>query len=205
MSGTQERPSEKDGAAEGDTDPASGAPGRTGFRPPTRLATRFLGTALVLAACDAPDAADASIGVWVLLLVAAAVAWWAAPMIDERPVQTSLRWQRIAARRRPTLLAVASVVAAAVTDPPTWLAACVAALFLAYLLITDDWIMGSTAPRAARAPGPALTAAGAAALTFVCATVPAASTTWARLPAALVVAATAACLALAIRGRHARD
>jgi hypothetical protein len=176
-----------------------------GIRLPAQLPARFLGTALALAACDAPDVGGMRAGVRVfLLVVVAGFAWWAAPMIDERPVRTSLRWQRIAARRRPTLLAVASVLAAVATDPPTWVAACVVALFLAYLLITDDWIMGSTAPRAARAPGPALTAAGAAALTFVCATVPVASTSWARLPAALALAATAACLALAIRGRRAR-
>ncbi|SFE51835.1 hypothetical protein SAMN05216251_103376 [Actinacidiphila alni] len=176
---------------------------RTLLRMPSQLPARFLGTALALAACDLPAATGTSPGARVfLLVVVGCAAWWAAPMTDARPAQYALRRRGIAARRRPTVLAAASVVAAAATDPPTWLAVCVAALFLAYVLITDDWIMGSTAPRAARAPAPLLTAAAASALTFVCATVPVASTSWARLPAALALAATAACLAMVMRGRR---
>jgi hypothetical protein len=184
--------------------PAPGVRHRRGIRLPGQLPARFLGVALAVASCDVSRAAHGSAGEWLLLVLVAGVAWWAAPMTDARPVQDSLRWRRVAARRRPTLLAASAVAAAALSDPPTWLAACVTGLFLAYLLITDDWLMGSTAPRAARAPAPALTAAGAAALTFVCATVPVASTSWARLPAALALAATVACLALATRGRRPR-
>ncbi|MFF7154120.1 hypothetical protein [Streptomyces sp. NPDC008139] len=172
------------------------------IRLPAQLPARCLAVALALAACDAPEAVRHSLGAQVALLVVVGVAWWAAPMVDERPVRNSMRWTKIAARRRSTVLAVGSVVAAAVTDPPTWLAACVVGLFLAYLLITDDWTRGSTAPRAARGPAPALTAAAAVALTFVCATVPVAGTDWARLPAALALAATAGCVALAVRGRR---
>ncbi|MFF7194416.1 hypothetical protein ACFZAM_11975 [Streptomyces sp. NPDC008079] len=172
------------------------------IRLPAQLPARCLAVALALAACDAPEAVRHSLGAQVALLVVAGVAWWAAPMVDERPVRNSMRWAKVAARRRSTVLAVGSVVAAAVTEPPTWLAACVAGLFLAYLLITDDWTRGATAPRAARGPAPARTAAAAVALTFVCATVPVAGTDWARLPAALALAATVGCVALAVRGRR---
>lgn len=226
MSGTAERR----GAAEGRTevvvpaasappgtsgrspagpDPSASAPapapavrGPIGIRLPAQLPARCLGVALALASCNVSAAVHHSLSAWLMFVVVAGVAWWAAPMIDQRPVQNSLRWTRIAARRRPTVFAVASVVAAAITDPPTWVAACVAGLFLAYLLITDDWTMGSAAPRSARRPAPALTAAAAVTLTFVCATVPVASTDWARLPAALALAATVTCVALAVRGRR---
>jgi hypothetical protein len=173
------------------------------IRLPDQLAARFLGVALALASCNVSAAVHRTLGVQVLVAAVAVAAWWAAPMTDERPVQNSLRWYRIAARRRSTVLAVGAVALAAITDPPTWLAACVTGLFVAYLLITDEWTRGSTAPSGSRDTGPALTAAAAAALAFLAACVPMGSTDWARLPAALALAATVTCLALALRGRRA--
>lgn len=167
-----------------------------------RLAARCLGTALAVAACDPAASVHAHPVALVGIALVAAAAWTAAPMVDARPVQTSLRWFHVAARRRTTLVASGSVVLAALADPPTWLAACVTGLFVAYLLVTDVWTRGSTAPPGALTWTPALTAAGAAAVVFLGATVPLATSSWARLPAALALAATASCVALALRGRR---
>lgn len=205
MSGTVRQPdtAAPEAAAPASVAPAPAAPARAPrIHLPEQLPARFLGVALAVASCDVAEAVHHNVGVKVLVAAAAVAAWWAAPMIDARPVRHSLRWFHVAARRRSTVLAVGSVAAAALTDPPTWLAACVTGLLVAYLLITDEWTRGCAAPRAARAAtGPPLTAAAAAAIVFLGATVPVASTSWARLPAALALAATATCLALALRGR----
>ncbi|WP_328459843.1 hypothetical protein [Streptomyces sp. NBC_00448] len=168
-----------------------------------RLAVRCVGTALVVAACDPPAAVHGSKLMVALVVVAAALAWWASPMVDERPAQTSMRWPALAARRRCTVLAAASIVIAAVTDPPVWLGACVGALLLAYLLLTDAWTTGATAPTGRPEPGTALVTAAACALVFLAAEAPLAHTSWARLVAAPAVAATTTCLALALRHRGA--
>jgi hypothetical protein len=170
--------------------------------PGGRLAVRCLGVALALASCDLPSVLAGSATGMTLVAVVAVAAWWAAPMVDARPVQTSIRWAALAARRRTTLLAAGSVAVAAATDPPVWLAACVGALLLAYLLVTDPWTYGVTAPRETRPdPAPALAAAAACAVVFLAAQAPLAHTSWARLPAALALAATTTCLALALRHR----
>lgn len=168
-----------------------------------RLAARLLGVALVLAACDPPAALHASVVAQALVVLAAGVAWWAAPLVDERPVRSSTRPTAMAARRRTTLLAAGAVVIAAGTEPPTWLAVCVAVLLLAYLLVTDPWLFGATVPRGRPAATPPLIAAAAGAVVFLAAQAPVADTSWARLPAALAVAATVTCLALSLR--HRRD
>jgi hypothetical protein len=169
----------------------------------SHLTARVLGTALVIASCDpASVLRGARIGI-LAVVVLAAVAWWAAPMTDARPVRTSARWSVIARERRTTLLAAGSVAVAAATEPPTWTAACVTGLLLAYLLVTDTWTMGATAPRTARRPAPALTAAAAAAVVFLIASAPIHSTSWSRLPAALAIGATVTCVALALRQRRA--
>jgi hypothetical protein len=167
-----------------------------------RIAARCLGIALAVAACDPAAAVHGTPVALPGIVLVAAAAWWAAPMVDARPVQTSLRWFHVAARRRTTVLAAGSVVLAAVTDPPAWLAACVTGLFVAYLTVTDTWTRGSTAPPGDRTWTSSLIAAAAAAAVFLGATVPVAATSWARLPAALALAATAACVALALRGRR---
>jgi hypothetical protein len=174
---------------------------RGGVRGDSPLTARCLGAALALAACDPPATVHAPVVVKVLVVIAAALAWWAAPMVDERPAQTSMRWAALAVRRRTTLLAAASVAVAALTGPPVWTAACVAVLLLAYLLVTDPWAGGVTAPAGPRPAGPASAAAAACALVFLAAEVPLSDTSWARLPAALAVVATTSCLALALRHR----
>lgn len=172
----------------------------------SRRAARLLGTALAVAACDPPAAFHASFAVKTLVVIAAVAAWWAAPMVDERPIQTSARWPALARRRRTTLLAAGSVVVAALAGPPVWLAACVTVLLPAYLLATDTWTAGVTAPPGTRVAGtPALAAAAACTLVFLAAQAPLGHTSWARLPAALAVAATATCLALALKHRGAAD
>ncbi len=169
-----------------------------------RLPARFLGTALAVAACDPPGALRGGTVDRLLVALVAVAAWWAAPMRDERPVRSSMRWTELALRRRTTALAAGSVVLAAATDPPVWVAGCVTALLLAYLLVTDPWVLGTTAPAGTRTePGAALAALAGCAVVFLAAQAPLAHTSWARLPAALAVAATASCLALVLRHRGA--
>jgi hypothetical protein len=176
--------------------------------PVSRIGDRLLGTALAVAAAD-PDRLARGHGARgpeiALLVVLGAIAWWAAPMTDDRPTSTALRPAALARRRRNTLLPAGAVVVAALTDPPVWDAACVTALLAAYLLATDAWTNGVTAPPP-RGPRPAAAAGAAAACAavFLAARVPLHGTSWARLPAALAVTATVACLALALGHRADR-
>lgn len=164
-----------------------------------RLTARILGVALAVTACNPPRALDGPLDGWALVLAAAGAAWWAAPMVDARPVLSSMRWTAVAAHRRNTLLPAGAIALAALTAPAVWLAACVTGLLVAYLLITDGWTMGATAPPGIDRATPALAAAAAAAVAFAAATAPVAGTAWSRLPAALALAATATCVALALR------
>lgn len=164
-----------------------------------RLTARLLGVALAVTACNPPRTLGGPAAGRALVLVAAGAAWWAAPMVDARPVVSSMRWFAVAAHRRNTLLPAGAVALAAVTAPAVWLAACVTGLLVAYLLVTDAWTMGVTAPAGTDRATPALGAAAAAAVAFAAATAPVAHTSWSRLPAALALAATAACVALALR------
>lgn len=168
----------------------------------SRITDRLLGTALAVAACDPPAALHAPLPVRVLVVGAAAAAWWAAPMVDARPASTSMRWRTVAARRRTTVLPAATIVVAAATGPPVWLVACIAALLLAYLLVTDPWTAGVTAPSGRPQATPALAAAAASAVVLLAAQAPVAATSWARLPASLAIAATTVCLVLALRTRR---
>ncbi|MEU2779673.1 hypothetical protein ABZ646_44335 [Streptomyces sp. NPDC007162] len=167
----------------------------------SRITDRLLGTALAVAACDPPTALHASVLVRALVLAAAATAWWAAPMVDARPVVASARWGTLAARHRTTLLPATAIAVAAATGPPLWLVVCIAALLPAYLLVTDPWTAGVTAPPDRPQATPALAAAAATAVVLLAAQAPVARTSWARLPASLAIAATAVCLVLALRGR----
>ncbi|MFE5768630.1 hypothetical protein ACFQ7O_09740 [Streptomyces sp. NPDC056485] len=162
----------------------------------------MLGTALAVAACNPPAVLHAPLLVRALVLGAATAAWWAAPMVDARPVLTSMRWQTFAARRRTTVLPAAAIVVAATTDPAVWLVVCIAALLLAYVLVTDAWTAGVTAPPGRPQATPALAAAAAIAVVLLAAQAPVADTSWARLPASLAIAATTVCLVLALRTRR---
>ncbi|WP_255945216.1 hypothetical protein [Streptomyces odontomachi] len=168
----------------------------------SRITDRLLGTALAVAACNPPAALYAPLPVKVLVVGAAAAAWWAAPMVDARPVSTAMRWRSIAARRRTTVLPAAAIVVAAATGPALWLVVCTAVLLLAYLLVTDAWTAGVTAPPSRPQTTPALTAAAATAAVLLAAQAPVAGTSWARLPASLAIAATTVCLVLALRTRR---
>jgi len=123
-------------------------------------------------------------------------------MVDARPVLTSMRLRTVAARRRTTVLPAAAIAVAAATGPAVWLVVCIAALLLAYLLVTDPWTAGVTAPPGRPQATPALAAAAATAVVLLAAQAPVAGTSWARLPAALAIVATAACLVLVLRIRR---
>ncbi|MFJ3762900.1 hypothetical protein [Streptomyces sp. NPDC090080] len=168
----------------------------------TRTTDRLLGTALAVTACDPPAALHASPLVKVLVVAAAAAAWWAAPMVDARPVLTSWHWRTVAARYRTTVLPAAAIAVSAATGPALPVAVCVAALLLAYLLVTDAWTAGVTAPPGRPRATPAVAAAAATAVVLLAAQAPVTDTSWARLPASLAVAATVVCLVLALRGRR---
>ncbi|MFF8731976.1 hypothetical protein ACF073_36695 [Streptomyces sp. NPDC015171] len=168
----------------------------------SRITDRLLGTALAVAACDPPAALHASLPVRVLVVGAAAAAWWAAPMVDARPASTSMRGRTLAARHRTTVLPAAAIAIAAATGPPVWLVICIAVLLLAYLLVTDAWTAGVTAPPGRPRATPALAAAAATAVVLLAAQAPVAGTSWSRLPASLALAATTICLLLALRTRR---
>ncbi|QNP74787.1 hypothetical protein IAG44_38625 [Streptomyces roseirectus] len=168
----------------------------------SRLTDRLLGTALAVAACDPPTALHAPLLTKLFVVGAAAAAWWAAPMVDARPASTSMRWWTVAARRRTTVLPAAAIAVAAVTDPAPWLTVCIAALLPAYLLVTDPWTAGATAPPGRPRATPALAATAATAVVLLAAGAPLADTSWSRLPASLAVTATVLCLTLALRTRR---
>ncbi|MFF3918364.1 hypothetical protein ACFYZB_33685 [Streptomyces sp. NPDC001852] len=168
----------------------------------SRITDRLLGTALAVAACNPPAALHAPLLVRVLVLGVATAAWWAAPMVDARPVLTSMRWRTFAARRRTTVLPAAAIAVAAATGPALWLVVCIAALLIAYLLVTDAWTAGATAPPGHPQATPALAAAAATAVVLLAAQAPVADSSWARLPASLAIAATTVCLVLALRARR---
>ncbi|MEW2256966.1 hypothetical protein [Streptomyces sp. NPDC047869] len=138
----------------------------------SRVTDRLLGTALAVAACDPPVALHASVPVKVLVLGAATAAWWAAPMVDARPVLASMRWRTLAARHRTTVLPAAAIAVAAATGPAVWLVVCIAALLLAYLLVTDAWTAGVTAPPGRPQATPALAAAAATTVVLLAAQAP---------------------------------
>lgn len=176
-------------------------PPAAGFLAAGRPAARLLGVALAVAACNPPRTVTGPPIGWVLVLAAAGAAWWAAPMVDARPVLSSMRWRTVASHRRNTLLPAGAVVLAALTAPAPWLAACVVGLLAGYLLATDTWTMSAGAPAGVDRTTPAVAAAAAAAVTFAAAQAPLSGTAWARLPAALALAATTTCVALALRQR----
>ncbi|MEU1710857.1 hypothetical protein ABZ478_37070 [Streptomyces sp. NPDC005706] len=185
-----------------DSRPGDSRAGLLVARLTSRVTDRLLGTALAVAACDPPAALHASVPVKVLVLGAATAAWWAAPMVDARPVLASMRWRTLAARHRTTVLPAAAIAVAAATGPAVWLVVCIAALLLAYLLVTDAWTAGVTAPPGRPQATPALAAAAATAVVLLAAQAPVAGSSWARLPASLAIAATAVCLVLALRTRR---
>ncbi|MFI9272897.1 hypothetical protein ACIGXM_19545 [Kitasatospora sp. NPDC052896] len=154
-----------------------------------RAVARFLGIALLVAACDP---AGHTGGELLVPLAAAGFAWWAAPPTTARPA-VGRRTNGLAglgdrlARHRNTVVATAAVLLAAVNHPPAWLAAGITALLLGYLLLVDARGVGHRPA----GPLPALAACGAAALVLLAALAPTGASSWARPGAALGVAVAA--------------
>jgi hypothetical protein len=162
------------------------------------LPARLLGATLLVAACDPmawPDPRPVS---FLVLLVAAGFAWWAAPPVTSRPVADSFRTHRRLARHRNTMLAVVAVVLAALLRPGALLAVALTLLLLSYLLLVD-------ARGHAHVPlGPGTTAAACAAslLVLLAALAPAPSSTAARLLAAFGIALAALAVGAALYERR---
>ncbi|WP_051966523.1 hypothetical protein [Kitasatospora mediocidica] len=148
------------------------------------LPARCLGVVLAVSACLSEAHGLRTAGDAVLPLAAALFGWWAGPPVTGRPVRGSARWTRQFARHRNTALATATVLLAAISAPPAWLAAVITVLLLGYLVFVD----AATYGRRPTGPMPALAAYAAAALVLLAAFTPTGASGWARLPAALGVA-----------------
>ncbi|MHA6759503.1 hypothetical protein [Streptacidiphilus sp. PAMC 29251] len=139
----------------------------------------------------------------VLPLLAALIAWFAATPLTARPVAYGFRWRARLSRHRNTAFAVMCVVLAAFNHPPGWLAACDTALLLTYLLCVDALAAGPPAARPLRRPLVLLCAYGASGIALAAALLPVApSGPWARLLAALALAAAAAAVIAALSPRR---
>lgn len=152
---------------------------------------RGLGIALALAACDPALSTHMTPADVLPPAAAIALAWWAAPPLVRRPVQYSARKAALLAQHRNTVFAVACVVLAAFSTPPVWLASCVAALLLTYLLIVDACAAGPAGIRQLRARHIPAAAYGASALVLFAAFAPADSGAWGPAVAAAAVCAVA--------------
>ncbi|MFJ5231465.1 hypothetical protein ACIQBJ_16390 [Kitasatospora sp. NPDC088391] len=161
---------------------------------------RPLGLALALAACDPPTLLRHGVPGMLVAAVACAFAWWAAPAVVRRPVRATTGLRGRLAHHRNTVLAAGTVLLAALHHPGPWTAAVYTALLLAHLLLTDA--------RAAGPPGlcqlrgrlaPVAAATGAAAV-LALALLPTTVDGWAPLLAVLALTATAATVALTLRG-----
>ncbi|MDF9815117.1 hypothetical protein [Streptomyces sp. SPB162] len=139
---------------------------------------RGLGIALALAACDPAVTASPTPGHVLPPLAAVALAWWAAPPLVRRPVRYSARKAVLLSQHRNTVFAVSCVVLAAFSTPPVWLASCVAALLLTYLLIVDACAAGPAGLRQLRSRHIPLTAYGASALVLFAAFAPSDGSSW---------------------------
>jgi hypothetical protein len=160
---------------------------------------RLLGAALALAVTDPPAwAPDA--GTLLLVAAALAAAYAAAPVVAERPYLRSVRWWALLSRHRNSAFLFGCVAAAALRTPPGWLAACDAALLLAYLLTADALAGGP--PRGAAAVA---AATGATAVVLLASLVRLDSAPWwSPLLAALALLAAALAVGTALHSRRSR-
>ncbi|MCZ4120651.1 hypothetical protein [Streptomyces sp. H39-S7] len=165
---------------------------------------RGLGVALALAACDPHLTGSVTPGDVVPPLAAVALAWWAAPPLVRRPVQYSARKAALLSQHRNTVFAVGCVVLAAFSTPPVWLASCVAALLLTYLLIVDACAAGPAGIRQLRARHVPLTAYGASALVLFAAFAPSDGSAWGPVVAAAALIAVAYAVGTALWPREPR-
>ncbi|MGK4585827.1 hypothetical protein [Kitasatospora sp. HPMI-4] len=163
--------------------------------------TRSLGTALAVAAA-APVALRQGPVVAVLVPAGAALAaWWASQAVVQRPVAYAFTWRARLVRHRNTAFAVACVLLAALSGPPLWAAACVAALLLGYLLCVDA-AAGPAGLRQLRSRSVPAAACAASALVLLASYVSVAASGWGRIIAALAVACSAVAVGLALWSRR---
>ncbi|MEU3461527.1 hypothetical protein ABZ721_16495 [Streptomyces sp. NPDC006733] len=165
---------------------------------------RGLGVALALAACDPRIGASPTPAEVVPPLAAVALACWAAPPLVRRPVQYSARRTALLSQHRNTVFAVGCVVLAAFSTPPVWLASCVAALLLTYLLIVDACAAGPAGIRQLRARHVPLAAYGASGLVLFAAFAPSDGSAWGPAVAAVAVGAVAFAVGTALWPRGPR-
>ncbi|MDJ0340573.1 hypothetical protein QMK19_11180 [Streptomyces sp. H10-C2] len=165
---------------------------------------RLLGIALAVASCDPALPADLSVAGVLRPAAAAALAWWAAPAVTRRPVQYSARKTALLSAHRNTVFAVSCVVLAAFSTPPPWLACCVSALLLTYLLIADACAAGPAGVRQLRARHVPAAAYGASALVLLAAFAPAGSGAWGPAVAAGALCMSAYAVGLSLWPRRSR-
>jgi hypothetical protein len=164
------------------------------------LPLRILGMLLALAVTD-PTTWFSGSGMRLLLpLLALLGAWFTAPAVAARPVADNFHWYRRLVQQRNTAFTVVCVLLAAMNPPPVWLACCDTGLLLTYLLCLDAVDGGPPGRRVLQRPTALLGAYASSAVVLAAAFTPVtAAGSWARLLAALAVAATAGALAAAVR------
>ena len=163
---------------------------------------RLLGALLGLAVSDPVGWFSDFPGRLLLPLGALLGALAAAGPMAARPVVRDARWRRQLGRHRNTLFTAGCVLLAALLPPPGWLAACDVALLLSYLLLLDASVGGPPAARLLRRPLALLSVYAGCAVVLAAALVPVAATgAWARLVAALAIAASGAGVLAALRLR----
>ncbi|GAA2153211.1 hypothetical protein GCM10009760_50670 [Kitasatospora kazusensis] len=168
---------------------------------PATGAARSLAVALALAAGACVALAHPPGPALLLPAAAAAAAWWAGPVVTGRPVRDSWLWYAQLARHRNTAFAAGCVALAAAGSPPLWLAACVTALLLGYLLLADAVAAGPAGVRQWRSRRVPAAAYAASALVLLAAYAPVGGVGWGRIVAALAVAGSAAVAGLALWSR----
>lgn len=168
---------------------------------------RLLGVPLALAVTDPAGWFSGSPARLLLPLFAVLGALAGAGPVAARPVVSDTRWRRQLVRYRNSLFTAGCVLFAALIPPPGWLAACDTVLLLSYLLLLDAFVGGPPAAGLLRRPLALLSLYAGSGVVLAAALVPVDATgAWARLIAALAIAASGAGVlaALRLRGRAAR-
>jgi len=164
---------------------------------------RLLGAVLAVAVTDPPGWFSGSPARLLIPLFAVLGALAAAGPVSLRPVLGDYRWLAKLGRYRNTLFGAGCLLLAAVFRPPVWLAGCDTALLLSYLLLLDAVVGGPPAADLLRRPLALLSVYAGCAVVLAAALVPVATTgSWARLVAALALAASGTGVLAAIRLRH---
>jgi len=152
---------------------------------------RLLAGLLALAVTDPAGWFSGSLMRLLVPLVAVVGALFAGGPVAARPVAISFRWASRLSQHRNTMFTACCVLLAALVHPPVWLAACDTALLLSYLLLLDAIVGGPPAAELLRRPAALLSVYAGCAVVLAAVLVPVASTgSWARLVAALALAAS---------------